>query len=290
MATFGKRSNQRSSGSAGEIFIKNFKEPRTLVWFLEDDPDTWVEYKQHFDNVVNRGWPCAIYEGGNNCVGCEFPIEDPDDENDRGLRVRRTASRWVFPVIDEKGYVSLYQIGYKLWAALKELYSEYGTLTDAQYAIRRSGDSWNKIEYTPTRTANTDQPKAKVSVPDAEYISSLLGRQYTDAMDRYEYDPDAAPEAAGPDPEPVTPATPGDTASEALAGRKSAAAKKGVKPDEAQATHQSGTVPNPTDMGLGELKDWLDNHDPKIDYPPRAGRPVLVGLVQQAMAEDKPPF
>lgn len=303
MGTFGRRSNERPAGGGGEIFIKTFKDPRTLVWFLQDDPDTWVEYKQHFDNGAKRGWPCAIHEGANNCVGCEFPTDDPDDDQSPGTRVRSTASRWVFPVIDEKGYVSLYMCGFKLWSSLKELYKEYETLTDAQYAIRRSGSTFNDITYTATKTDNRQKPEAKVAIPDDEYISNILGKQYVEAIERYEYDPNEGhgepAEHGQPDPDPVPPERSGDVASEALAAAKTTAAKKSpakkaggvkgahvAKADEAQAEHQSGEAPAFDDMGLGELKDWLD--EAKVDYPKNAGRPVLLGLAKQAA--DKPPF
>src|SRR4051794_36660887 len=110
MGTFGGRGRRPNrpagGGDQGDIFIKSpikKGENRAEVWILDDKPPFvgnlddkepgWFTIEQHYDPTVQRSWPCAIAEGAASCVGCEFPIEDPTDENDRGLSVRKTSSQ-----------------------------------------------------------------------------------------------------------------------------------------------------------------------------------------------------
>lgn len=291
MATFGgrgKRPGGRPAGSQNEIFIKGAlkkDETRAKYWILDENPPFiedangneipgWFNFEQHYDPTVQRSWPCAMEEGEPHCVGCEFPVEDPTNENDRGLGIRKTGSQYIIPVIDEKGYVSLIQMGWGLWQDFCTKYKEYGTLTDAWYAVTKA-KAGNKTIISCTRTNDTTKPEVKIAVPDEGYVSQALGKRYLEAMERYGYDPDD--DGDGPDPAPQ-----GDDAP--AAG------------DEAQNVTQEPPVGEwdlglvARDAGVGELKDWLDNIPEKFggprEYPKgKVSRPVLVGLVEKAQTD-----
>jgi hypothetical protein len=295
MATFGgrgKRPGGRPAGAQNEIFIKGAlkkDETRAKYWILDENPPFiedangneipgWFNFEQHYDPSVKRSWPCAMEEGEPHCVGCEFPIEDPTDENDRGLNIRKTGSQYIIPVIDEQGYVSLIQLGWGLWQDFCTKFREYGTLTDAWYVVTKS-KAGGKTMITCTRTNDTDKPEVKIAVPDEGYISQSLGKRYLEAMERYGYDPDD--DGEGPDPEPQG----GDEAQADPAAAAQAA-------EDADSGWDRALVAK--DAGVGELKDWLDNVPEKwggpIEYPKgKVGRPILVGLVEKAQA-DLPPF
>lgn len=287
MGTFGgrgKRPNRPAgAGEQGEIYIKSIVpkgEVRTEVWVLDDKPPFegnrddknpgWFMIEQHYDPVAKRSWPCAIAEGNANCVGCEFPIEDPTDENDRGLAIRKTSSQYIVPVVNAEGYVSLVQMGYRAWDAFCSIFEETGTVTDAWYAVRKGDGN----TYTVTRTAKTTKPEVKIGIPDDEFISEAVGKRYLEAIDRYGYDEgnfDEDPDKTGPDPDPV----PQDDAAEPAA------------PADTDAGGWDRQMVA-RDASAGELKDWLDNIPADLggpqEYPARPGRPVLVGLVEKAQA------
>lgn len=84
---FGKKSGERPAGGGFEHFLKTFRDKRTVVTMLEDDPKTeWLEFREHFDNrMVMPGarsagvsYPCAKHEGAERCIGCDYPVDHPE--------------------------------------------------------------------------------------------------------------------------------------------------------------------------------------------------------------------
>ena len=313
MGTFGGRGRRpnrpANAGAQGEIFIKN-PLPKGKVqaefWVLDPNPPyenddegkkvpLWYNIEQHFDPVAKRSWPCAIAEDAVNCVGCEFPIEDPTNENDRGLSIRDTSSQYIIPVVDEQGYVSLIQFGYRIWAGFCNAFDLYGNVNDAWYLIKRNDDN----TFSVLRTAKTEKPEVKIDVPDDDYISHAVGKRYLEAMERYNYTPDesqafsdtSTPDTVGGEPQPTEPTpepTPGEGTTE-----NPPASEPG--PD-ATGPSVDGWDPNlnAREASVGELKDWLDSipADTKFggprEYPKKPSRPVLVQLVEKAQTEFAP--
>jgi hypothetical protein len=313
MPTFGKRSNERpASGANGnfELYLKTFKDPQTRIRILEDNPETWTEYKEHFDKSLKISFPCAKHEGADACIGCDYPVEHPEwsdtethfpgltyaqarDERKRqdpGWGVRDASSKWVFPAIDPKGFVSVYKIGYNLWDAFKNQYGVLKSVTGTEFVVVRSGTSFNDTNYTPTAVpGQVREPKA--AVPTEQVISDVLGNKYSFAMEKYGFEP-GEDVPAQPDPAPVVPsdeaqATPppaktGDLAADELAARRAAAPDTGpvVEPGDSPA---HGFIPR--EASTGEIKDWLAALDPPVEFNPKAARGVLVGLAEKAMTE-----
>lgn len=331
MVTFGKRTADRQSDRAQqEYYVKNFKDPRTDIRFLWDDPKSnFVEIKQHFDKPNKMSYPCAKFEGADACIGCDYPVEHPEwadlDEyfpglsfsdakdkrkkDDPGWNTRDVSSKWLFPAIDPKGYVSVYSIGYGFWSDLCALFDLMGTLTDKDYAIIRSGDSWNTTSYQAQAISQPYAREAKVAVPTADNISSVLGGKYVYAMEKYGLDTsgmeDTTPaptpaEKPAFDPAPVVdpanPAShalpaavhtevknPGDPGSEALAAAQNKRADLALPgPDQTMLGF------NPKEADSGEIRDWLTAQG--VDFPPKAPRTVLTKLAEAKIAEDPAPF
>lgn len=309
MGTFGGRGRRpgrpASAGAQGEIYLKNplpKGKERAEFWILDDNPPyelddegkkipTWYNFEQHFDPVAKRSWPCAVAEEAVHCVGCEFPVEDPTNEKDRGLSIRDTSSQYVIPVIDEGGFVSLIQFGYRIWAGFCNAYDEYHALNDAWYAIKRNEDN----TFSVLRTAKTTKPEVKMDIPGDDYISHSVGKRYLEAMERYDYTP-----GDGDFSDTSTQDTVGGE-SDGAASQESAdlGADTPTEPGaDAAGPTTDGWDPNinAREASVGELKDWLDNipADPKFggprEYPKKPSRPTLVGLVEKIQAADFAPF
>lgn len=310
MPTFGKRASERAADTAQQdYYVKTFgKENRTDIRFLWDDPrNNFVEIKEHFDKAQKISYPCAKFEGAPNCIGCDYPVEHPEyadldeyfpglkfndakDERkkkDPGWATRDTSSKWLFPAIDPKGFVSVYKIGYKFWTDLAGLYDLVGTITDKDYAIIKTGDSWNSTSYQAQPISQAYDRPAKVSVPTPEAISDVLGSKYVYAMEKYGMDvsgiemtpPKPEAQNSAPDPEPVqSPVNPAPV----------------QDPDNIVPVDPvgPGTEPvfNSAEASAGEMKDWLTEHG--VEFPARAPRSVLSGLVNDKQNEmhGKPPF
>lgn len=322
---FGKRSADRPAGGF-EMFLKTFRDPLTKITFLWDNPkDEFIEYREHYDRAVGKGlsFPCAVHEGAARCVGCDYPVEHPEWTNefikesgmsrderkklDPGWDVRDAGGKWVFPAIDEKGYVSLYKIGFKFWKSLQGTYDTLGTITNQVFGISKSGQSFNEIQFQAIPLGGEAQkPKENATLPTASYVSELLGKKYLEAFQAYvemgltneDGTPNAAAQAPGvPDPDPVEIDRTGDPAKDGLAARKARAEAKGTTPDEAQTMSEAPAAPpegwdpnlNAREADSADLKTWLEQRPEDrggpIEFPAKAARSVLMGLVERAQAE-----
>jgi len=290
MPTFGKRSNQRpqSGGGEFEMFIKTFGDGQSRIRILEDDPNQWVDYKEHYDHGLKISFPCADYEEpGSDCVGCKYPVEheeyadldasfpglnrsqarDARKAADKGWGVRDVSSKWVFPCIDAKGYISLYKIGFDFWKEWCGHYEILGSVTAQEFVVKREGQGFGTTTQATPVPGEVRQPK--YPVPGAEQISEALGRKYLYALEKYGIEPSEVP----------TPHV--ETSTEDA-------------PDTGPAAEEpTGDEPFvPREKSAGEIKDWLENVG-KVSYPPKAPRQVLVGLAEKRlteMAQGEPPF
>lgn len=175
MPSFGKTSAQRTIDRANRqsAFLKTFPTPaqgqsqsRTEGVMLWEDPGhTFFEYEEHFDKGRNRSYPCAIRSAGLfTCVGCEVPVnEDITDKEERrrdigGWAIRSLSSRYVFPLVNDKGYIDLYKIGFRFWELLSAKWVTIGSLTATHGVFTRIGTDFNNTQYdwTPLGTPTSD--------------------------------------------------------------------------------------------------------------------------------------
>lgn len=315
-------------GNQHEIYIKGFPKDtnRFVFWIFDNNPPYLVDeagnpilndrdkkipgyynFEQHYDPRLRRSWPCSCSQDNPACVGCEFPVEDPTDEKDRGLAIQSTSSAYIVPIVDEQGYVGLYQFGYGVWTALCNIYEDTGSVTDCWISVRKDQQG-QKINYTVTKLTNkTDKPEARVAIPDEAYLDKALGKRYDEAIKNYDYDletgfGDRVSDEIGVSDE--------DRAEQAKVREMKDKAVKGVhteRNDDSQEQADLGAdAPadehvgewdkdlNAREASVGELKDWLDNVPEKFGGPieyGRSGRPALVGMVEKAQQRfDEPPF
>lgn len=297
---FGKPSNEWSRGGAGgaqhEFFIKNFKGDITRpVQILDDDPDHWVKYYQHFDYPNKMSYPCAIKAGEDSCIGCSYPSADPDNEKDPGAKVRKVSVQWIMPVLDPQGYIGLYAVGVGLQTDALAKRKLYGDLDKQVWAVVRTANEnndFNSVKWSLSILPGQELRAPKFPVPTTQEIQTILAKKYLRAAGVYgydvgddsidgtaSYDPPAADTAdeaqATHAPDPVTAERPGDVASEALAARKAQAVEKGVEP-----TPETDWDTANTDA----IRAYLDSKE--VEYSSRAPRSVLVGIAKKTAASE----
>lgn len=293
--TFGKRSKDRpqSAGGEYEMYLKTFGEGQNRIRILEDDPNNWVDYKEHFDNAMKMSFPCAKYEGAEECKGCDYPVEHPEYADldthfpgvnysqqrdtrkklDKGWAVRDVSRKWIFPCIDDKNYISIFKIGAELKDEFIAHYAALGSVTGTEFVVTRTGKGFD------TKTRATPVPGAvrepKYAIPGEKEIQETLGSKYAYALEKYGFDLDEAAALDGPAvDEPVV--DPANIAPQA--------------PETGAPAETKTEQFIPREAAAGEVKDWLTAH--QVDYPARAARQVLVGLAERKMTElaDLPPF
>jgi hypothetical protein len=311
MPTFGKKAKDRVR-TDHEFFLKTFKEPVTKIRFLVPSTDDFVEIKEHFDKAEKMSFPCAKYEGADACVGCDYPVEHPEwadldafgmtkDERknqDKGWGVRDASAKFIFPALDEKGYVSVYKIGWNFYKDLKALHELVGPLNTVDYGILRAGDTWNSTSYQAQAVSAPYEREVKTQIPTTEVISGILGDKYRYALEKYGYDTGEAQAIPPVDPmntasaqasqqlppaQHVEPTTPGDAVSETLAAAKNARADKGLPGPATEPGDNADGIFVPREASAGEIKDWLAENS--VEFPAKAPRTVLVNLAEKKMVE-----
>lgn len=157
MPNFGRSGAQRTAERVGRdsnLFIKTFKEPQTVIRPLWEDPDrTWHNYATHYIKSLNVSIPCAKREGYPTCLGCDQPADESLSEEERKedptWRSKKASPKWVFPALNDKDYLTLYQVGWEHFSAWKALYDGLHTITATDFLVTRSGTSFNDTSYTP---------------------------------------------------------------------------------------------------------------------------------------------
>lgn len=242
-------------------------------------------------------------------------------ELDPGWSIKEPSDKWFLRAVNEDGFNRVYRIGYTLYATFKEFAADpdYGPLNNQVYEVKKSGEGFGtKHIVVPTRR---DPIKGKYPMtPDSE-IFDALGKKYLDAFNRYVElglvdEAGRVTEEAGHDGprEEVPAAEQAPQADEAQAAEPTSdivkdSLNKAKTTQAAKATNPlvkaAGGVATPdlprgvtADMEIPEgwnphlnareadtvdLKDWLDRHPAgAVDYPARAPRSVLVGLVEKS--------
>ena len=145
------------------MYLKTFEDGNSRIRVLEDDPDKWMELKEHFDFGLKISYPCAIHEGFETCFGCSYAVEHEEWEDldthfpglarsvqldarkkaDPGWGVRANPSKWIFPCIDAKGYIAIYKIGFTVWKDFKTKYDVLGSVTGTEFMVTRVGKGFD---------------------------------------------------------------------------------------------------------------------------------------------------
>lgn len=320
MAWGKKNSEVQNERGPRELYIVNFKDPKTEISIheVDSDPNDWIQVAEHFDHKRQMGYPCALFADAAYCIGCAWPVEHPEWTNewlrdkdantegmdkaerakqDPGWSIRDPQSKWIVRAINSEGYNRVYRIGWKLFSQFKEHFAdeEYGALNNRVYQIKKSG-SGLQTETTAIPT-NKEPFKPKYPAPPESEIWESFGNKYLSAHSKYVelglIDEANQPTLEAKDNEP--------RADEAPAKEPEAKADSAPPADEAQSgtTHwvpmepvelEDGTKWDPNlvarEADSPDMKAWLDNRPEKfggpIEYPARAPRSVLVGLVEKA--------
>lgn len=93
---FGVRVAESTNTDSGGDWIRYFKKGETRIRLL-DEIDDWTEYWAHFNQSVNRDYPCTSNKA--KCPGC----------NSSNEREAKASKRYLANAVQE-GYVNLYKI------------------------------------------------------------------------------------------------------------------------------------------------------------------------------------
>lgn len=210
MVQFGKRAGDVIRGGGQfELFMKTFRDPRTPVSFLWDNPEIeFIEFREHFDRALKVSYPCAVSAEAVRCVGCDYPVEHPEWTNawireqgsehgistrddrrkaDPGWDVRDSAGKWAFPAVPgedpNKTFASVYKIGYNFWLHLRELHKELGSITNQRFVVLKAGDSFNTTAFSAMPTGKPVLvPKEPISF---KAVMNILDVNYAKAFAKY---------------------------------------------------------------------------------------------------------
>jgi hypothetical protein len=161
-------------GSGGQYLSRVPGDGALTVRFLTE-PDEWVEYFEHFDQM-RKFYPCT-----DNCPGC--------------LEGDKPSKRYLSNAVDtQENKVIPLVLPASAASSLVKKYDKYATLLDRDYEIARSGTGFDtEYEVTP-------EPPTKMNLNrfDALDLMALLGAQLEDEDD----DEDDKPAKAAAKPKP----------------------------------------------------------------------------------------
>lgn len=301
--TFGKKTKDRANdgGGAHKRYIKGFQEARQQITFLLDDPENeFIHVWTHYDPKAQTWYPCGKDAGGEDCIGCSYPVEheewndawlkdnwvseeldlngarDRRAKQDPGWGVRGRSGKYIFPAVDEQGYTNIYAIGKRAWSSLCSVYEELGTIVDQVFTLKCSA---------PKKTSNVmtfmgsglEAQKPKYEVPGMKAISETLGDKYLYAYDKYieegVFDGSGRPESVDSDPDlegndgPVGEVEPPEgEAQDTPPPAKKAAAKAPAKaPAKAAPKASPAKTDGKVPAHLAEFADqFVDGWDPNL--------------------------
>lgn len=142
-------------GSGGGTWIKYIpKNGSKTVRFLRE-PEHWVNYLEHFDQVARRSFPC---NGEADCPGCKGG--------------ERKSSRYLADAIeieDSREQVIALQLPKDLANRLVVRYERNGTLLDRDFELTRSGEGLDTV-YDVDALAPRKRNIAKYTPLDLEQV------------------------------------------------------------------------------------------------------------------------
>lgn len=117
-----------AKGGAG--FIKFIPKNGSMTVRFIEEPEHWVNYLEHYDEVARQSFPCS---GEDDCPGC--------------LSESRKSSRYLANAVnlDDGNRVVPLQLPKDLANRLVIRYERNGTLTDRNFELSRSGEGLDTI-------------------------------------------------------------------------------------------------------------------------------------------------
>lgn len=206
-----QRASERSMRRSDNSYLRNFKDERTLVRFLWEDPDrVWATFYYHFHWAKKVSYPCMMRELADDgsvihyCLGCAWPADESLDEDarkkDTDWRVRARNYGIAVPALtirdvdgETKAYLDLYQMGVGLKKDMATLFAENGSITTRDILVVRGETDGGKTKYTPLERGDaTDEGRRFVAELRALYHECIGGMSappdspaYSAAWDRW---------------------------------------------------------------------------------------------------------
>lgn len=161
--TFIKYIPRGTSGSTGSLTVR----------FLED-PESWVNYYEHWDETLQKAYPCIDLD----CPGCATN--------------EKRSSRYLANALDvESDRVIPLQLPKTLTSTLVALYERYGTLTDRDIELLRSGE---KLDTTYNAVPEAPMPR-KVTKYQMHDLQQVLDDSFASAFGVDDDDDEEPPKA-----------------------------------------------------------------------------------------------
>lgn len=150
-----RRTSKRGGGGAG--FVKYIPANDSVTVRFLTEPAGWVGYHEHFDEGLNRSYPCI--EG--DCPGCELA-----ETNERA----KAKYKYLVAVVDrEDDQAKPLLVPKSLANRLITREDKYGTLMDRDYELSKSGkglDTEYDLDAQPKSSFNV----GKYDLPDLEAV------------------------------------------------------------------------------------------------------------------------
>jgi hypothetical protein len=229
------------SGGGSGTFIKFIpKDGSMTVRFLED-PEEWINYVEHYDEVLRKSFPCVEA----NCPGCATDS--------------RKSSRYLANAVDiENDRVVPLQLPKTLVSSLVAMYDRMGTMLDRDFELIRSGEGLDTT-YSAIPDAPLPRKMTKYTPHDLEQVlddawKAMHGIEEVDDDD----DEDVEPVAKQPKP-----------AKKVAPRKKSKAAKKQVDHEDVAEPEFTPDVDDDDDEDMAptdaSVEDIVANEDDEDD-------------------------
>lgn len=252
-----------------DVWIKGLQTGDTKIRFLEPT-DEWITYREHYDPAVRRSFPCT--EDTNTCPGCTSDSE----------RTKGRSRKYAFNALNDRGMLNVYKVGSKFRNRLQQREQRIGTLLDRDYVLIRTGTNKDNTEYDyeGMERSDCDFDGELYDIPKA-----LSGQymQYLEMLAGADQEPAGAEEVHEEEVKPKPRGQVSKTAEEIDA--EYAAAQREKAAEETKATETADLTPEQfdeelEDWTLSKMKDYLNEKG--VEFPARAGRPVLGPLCKKA--------
>lgn len=260
---------RKKAREGGDVWVKGFKDPQTLIRWMEEADDFEV-YMEHFKRNLGTNGSFFFcngyhleegrppYKNKDECEGCM----------DEDSKVQRTSLKFAGNALDVDGRLQVYKIGSQLHEKLSARQQRTGTITDRDMVVLRNGTGL-ETNYD----IDVEDPSPLGEAPEKLHnIESLLHEAYRETF------PDSPTLEMG------------NVAGGAAPKQKVAETKRATKTTVTDPPGEKSGPQERPDFGAmetDEIKSWLDDNG--VEFAPRAPRAKLI-ILATAKAEDIPPY